>query len=155
MNTKFSTIAEERIGELTSKSLKHYDPRPLRRNDIDILTSLGQRQVKMTIRQSKTDQLGHSSTLYLSQTGGPACPVTSLAEFLAVRNHNTPADSQLLVHFDGNPLTRYQFTSVLGKTLKFCNINKGHFRSHSFRIGAATEAAMRSIPDVVIKQWGR
>ena len=61
----------------------------------------------------------------------------------------------LLVLYVGNPLPRYQFASILAKTLKFCNINNGQFRSHSFRIGAATEAAMRGIPDVVIKQWGR
>lgn len=144
-----------RVGELTSKSLKSLDPRPLRLGDIDIETRSGHKQVKMTIRQSKTDQVGQSTTLYLLGTGGPTCPVTSLSKFLAVRHQNSSVDSQLLVHFDGNPLTRYQFSTILGKTLKFCNINKGHFRSHSFRIGAATEAAMRGIPDTVIKQWGR
>uniref|UniRef100_A0A8W8L937 Tyr recombinase domain-containing protein n=1 Tax=Magallana gigas TaxID=29159 RepID=A0A8W8L937_MAGGI len=62
---------------------------------------------------------------------------------------------QFLVHFDGKPLTRYQFSAILAKSLQFCEGKIGRFKSHSFRIGAATEAAMRGIPDQVIKQWGR
>lgn len=106
-----------RVGELTSKSLKHKDTRPLRRSDIDIMVGSGRSQVKMTIRQSKTDQLGQSTTLFLLETGGPACPVGSLSKFLAVRHDNMAPDSQLLVHYDGNPLTRYQFASILASFL--------------------------------------
>lgn len=58
-----------RVCELTSKSLKKHDTRPLRRSDIDIIKVDGQRQVKMTIRQSKTNQLGQSPTLFLLETG--------------------------------------------------------------------------------------
>lgn len=144
-----------RVGELTSTSVKRYDPRPLRFSDIEIVTCSGRRQVRLTIRQSKTDQLGRSSTLFLAEMGGPACPVDSLVKYLAVRYHGASNNSQLLVHLDGNPLTRHQFSCILAKALKFSNINQGHFRSHSFRIGAATEAALRGIPDVVIKKWGR
>ena len=112
----------------------------------------GCRQAKLTIRQSKTDQLGKSVTLILSETASPVCPVNALSNFLRVRNPNTPQDSQLLIHFNGNPLTRYQFSPILAKC---SNVLNGRFRSHPFRIGAAIEAALRGVPDDVIKQWGR
>ena len=44
------------------------------------------RMVKLTIKQSKTDQLGRKTTLFLSETGVPACPLSSVSNFLAVRN---------------------------------------------------------------------
>ena len=132
-----------RVGEFTSKSLTSCDSRPLQFNDVDIIGVDGCRQVKMTIRQSKTDQLGKSVTLLLSETASPVCPLNALSNFLRVRNPNTPQDSQLLIYFNGNPLTRYQFSAILTKCFRFSNVLNGRFRSHSFRIGAATEAAMR------------
>jgi hypothetical protein len=63
-------------------------------------------------------------------------------------------ESQLYVHFDGSLLTRYQFSSVLQKSLVFCEI-PGHFKPHSFRIGGATEAKRLGVTDDIIKQWGR
>lgn len=143
-----------RVGELTSKSLKSQDLRPLQFGDIAIVEANGYKHVKVTIRQSKTDQLGYSSTLFLSETTGQACPVMAVVNYLKVRAQGS-GQGQFLVHFDGKPLTRYQFSAILAKSLQFCEGKIGRFKSHSFRIGAATEAAMRGIPDQVIKQWGR
>ena len=86
-------------------------------------------------------------TLLLPETGSAVCPVYALSNFLKVRNPNTPKDSQLLVHFNGNPLTRYQFSVVLTKCLRFSNVLNGRYRSHSFRIGDAKEVSMRRVPD--------
>lgn len=143
-----------RVGELTSKSLKSRDLRPLQFGDIAIVEANGYKHVKVTIRQSKTDQLGYSSTLFLSETRGQACPVMAVVNYLKVRAQGL-GQGQFLVHFDSKPLTRYQFSAILAKSLQFCEGKIGRFKSHSFRIGAATEAAMRGIPDQVIKQWGR
>jgi len=38
--------------------------------------------------------------------------------------------------------------------LSFCEI-RDHFRSHSFRIGGATEAKRLGVDDETIKKWGR
>ena len=126
-----------------SKSLTSCDSRPLQFKDVDIIGVDACRQVKLTIRQSKSDQLGKSVTLLLSETGSPVCKVNALSNFLKVRNPNTPQDSQLLIHFNGNTLTRYQFSAILAKCLRFSNVLNGRYRSHSFRIGAATEDALR------------
>ena len=129
-------------------------PRPLQGDDIEIAYVDGSRMVKLTIRQSKTDQLGRKTTLFLSVTGNLACSLSSVSNFRAVFTQAVSNSRQFLVHFDGNSVMRYQFSSILAKTVQFCNIT-GEFRTHSFRIGAATEAAMRGIPDHTIKQCGR
>ena len=71
--------------------------------------------------------------------------------YLEVRQH--ALDSNLYLHFDGADLTRYQFSIVLQRALSFCEV-KGHFRPHSFRIGAATEAKRVGIHDDVKKNGG-
>ena len=47
----------------------------------------------------------------------------------------------LFCHFSGEPLTGYQFSSILNKTLDICNIDHTNFKSKSFRIGASTKLA--------------
>lgn len=69
-----------RVGELSSRDL-----RPLQFGDIAIVEANWCKHVEVTIRQSKTDQLGHSSALFLSETRGQACPVMAVVNYLKVR----------------------------------------------------------------------
>ncbi|XP_041461741.1 uncharacterized protein LOC121413047 [Lytechinus variegatus] len=57
--------------------------------------------------------------------------------------------------FDSSPLTRHKFGQVLKRAITFCGLPVAHFSSHSFRIGAATSAAMAGVPDVCIQNMGR
>ena len=81
--------------------------------DIEIAYGDGSRMVKLTIRQSKTDQLGLKTTLFLSETEDLAYPVSLVSNFRAVRTQEYHTLGNF--HFDGNPLTRYHFSSVLAK----------------------------------------
>ncbi|KAJ8314851.1 hypothetical protein KUTeg_007001 [Tegillarca granosa] len=45
--------------------------------------------------------------------------------------------------------------AILKKCLKFLNLPTQQFKSHSFRIGAASLASMKNIPPNVIQSWGR
>ncbi len=56
--------------------------RTLQFGDIAIVEANGCKHVKVTIRQSKTDQLGYSSTLFLSESRGQACPVMAVVDHL-------------------------------------------------------------------------
>ncbi|VDI74134.1 Hypothetical predicted protein [Mytilus galloprovincialis] len=58
---------------------------------------------------------------------------------------------QLFCHFDGTPVTRYQFSGVLKKSLNVLGLSQGKYSSHSFRIGAATSAAMNGLSDSEIQ----
>lgn len=141
-----------RVGEFTAVSTKISSSRALRVSDIQL--SKNGDKLRVVIRESKTDQRGKTYTLEIVRFADQSsCPVRALYNYLVAR----PAgrEQQLFIHRDGRVLTRYQFSALLKKSLHFCEIKSGHFRSHSFRIGAASEAAGRGIPDNTIKSWGR
>ena len=95
-----------RVGELTFKSLKGHDSRPLQDGDIEIAYGDGSRMVTLTIRQSKTDQFGLKTTSYLSETGDLACTVSSVSNFRTVCTQVVSNSRHYLVYYDGYPLTR-------------------------------------------------
>jgi hypothetical protein len=60
-----------------------------------------------------------------------------------------------LVYFDGKPLTRYQFAAIFKKSLSVQGLYNSHFKSHSFRISAASVAAKNGLNEEAIKAAGR
>ena len=62
---------------------------------------------------------------------------------------------QLFIHFGGNLLTRYQFTAILNKALKFIGIDSSRYKWHSFRIGAATMHFEMGFSSEIIQILGR
>lgn len=52
-------------------------------------------------------------------------------------------------HINAKPLTKYQFTSLLHKAVKFIGLDTSIFKSHSFRIGGATK---NSLPVMALGQ---
>lgn len=143
-----------RVEEFTSKSKFRQDTRPFHLNDIKIFSVGKTSYVQVTITESKTDQKGLTSTLTIAKHNSIVCPIVNRSNYLHVRP-SVKTNGQLFIHFDGTPLTRYQVSSILKKCLDFCNIKNDYFRSHSFRIGGASEAASKGVPDETIKTWGR
>lgn len=142
-----------RIGEFTAETKSAPGTHVIGFHDILIQNNAGVEELHLKIRSSKTDQARNSTTLIVRQQANPSiCPVRLMKMYLQVRQKLD--ESQLYVHFDGSLLTRYQFSSVLQKSLSFCEV-PGHFKPHSFRIGGATEAKRFGVTDDIIKQWGR
>ena len=56
---------------------------------------------------------------------------------------------------DGRPLTRDEFVRRIRQALNELGLNASDYAGHSFRIGAATSAALAGIPDHLIKVLGR
>ena len=73
-------------------------------------------------------------------------------EFLAIRGTR---DGPLLVHYNRTYLSRYQFNSTLGSTLRIAEPGNPNIKAHSFRIGGATNAMSKGIPYSQIQQMGR
>ena len=109
--------------------------------------------VEVYIASSKTDQLGRGTTLCIpSQENQVVCPVVCFKKYLKNRPEFQGA---LFCHFDGSPLTRYQFSAHLKRSLSCLGIDVKGFKSHSFRIGAATSYAMEGMSDERIQVIGR
>lgn len=105
------------------------------------------------LRHSKTDQLGRGKRVFLYRLpGSSVCPVQCVGEFLEVRPEGQLG---LLVHQDGRSLSRFQFLAVFRRCLSELGIPARSYCTHSFRIGAATEAARWGLSDEVIKRIGR
>ncbi|KAM4045102.1 uncharacterized protein ACNLHF_008919 isoform 3-T3 [Anomaloglossus baeobatrachus] len=134
-----------RIGELVSVSKLR--PGGLLHNDV----VLSNGTVQMRIRRSKTDQGGLGSWVVLQPVQGHTCPLRIITEYLACRTEG----QVFLSHIDGSPLTRFQFISVLRKCLAVVGVPPGDFGTHSFRIGAATEASRAGLSIGKVKQIGR
>ena len=83
---------------------------------------------------------------------GITCPVQAMRQYLGVR---VPKEGPLFAHFSGQPITRYQFTAILTKALQLSGIDNVGFKSHSFRIGAATTLAQQGTPAEIIQAAGR
>lgn len=118
----------------------------------DLLVDRSEGYIIVTIRYSKTDQYGSGSVLKIKRSNSAICAVSNMLEFLKRRPQ---VDGPLFCHLNGKPLTRYQFTSVLKKCLNNLRLDYGKFTSHSFRIGAATAAAMSGYDVETIKRAGR
>jgi hypothetical protein len=89
-------------------------------------------RIQMTIRKSKTDQIGKTITLVINSAKAQLiCPVRVMQYYLLMRPTNLC--DQLFIPYDETRLSRYRFSSLLKKTLTFCEVKSGCYKSHSFR----------------------
>ena len=139
-----------RVSEFTATSKKADCSRILSVLDV---SCLDHSSVQVRVRFSKTDQEGRSTLLQVCRGPDSAvCPVEGLLNFLQVR---PPGNGPLFWHMDKSPLTRYQFNSVLQKSVHLAGLGEGKFSTHSFRIGAATTAAGCGFSSEEIQRMGR
>lgn len=117
--------------------------------DVSMINNL----CKLKVPSSKTDQFGKGWEILLqSNEDRNSCPVVLLNKYMGAR---PLVPGPLFCHFSGSPLTRYQFVSVLKKSLARVGINFKLYSSHSFRIGRATSLSLNGVPDHLIMEMGR
>lgn len=85
-------------------------------------------------------------------TGTEFCPVTYLQRYCSMRG-TTPG--ALFCFADGSPVKTSHFTQQLRQALHFCGLDSSKYKSHSFRIGAASSAADNGLSDAQIRHLGR
>lgn len=109
---------------------------------------------RIVLRRSKTDQLGRGKMVCMGRLiGCESCPVEALEGYLGVRAEGL--EGPLLVHQDGTFLSRFQFVAVFKQCLDRIGLSAEQYCSHSFRIGAATEAVRLGLPKELVKRIGR
>ena len=140
-----------RVGEFTTNS--RHGTVSLSEGDVHIRGIGHLAQLHVTIQKSKTDQTGRGCRIVIPPNDMSCmCPIRAVGAYIAIRG---PHGSAFFRHFDSSPLTRHQFNATLKRVLTFCELPVAFYSSHSFRIGAATSAAMAGVPDACIQTMGR
>ena len=142
-----------RSGELTAPEKEKFDPKQhLTVKDIALDNQTAPRTISIRIKQSKTDPFRQGVTIYLGRTNSVVCPVAALLSYLVLRGKG---EGPLFQFKDGRALTRPLLVSELRKALAEAGLKPENYAGHSFRIGAATTAAVCGIPVEIIKMLGR
>lgn len=107
----------------------------------------------VTIPFSKTDQLGHKTTLILKRSVHTSvCPVNLMLNYFSMRPN---VEGPLFCHMNNQNLTRYQFSKMLRNALAFTGYSPDEFNTHSLRIGAATQSILNGMDEKTIMANGR
>ena len=92
---------------------------------------------------------GKPLTLTIKGTTSPQdCPLQIMKAYLSMRG---AAAGPLFLYCPSVPVTRAKFNEQLRGALQFCHFCPKQFKSHSFRIGAATTTAAQGMSDSQIR----
>lgn len=142
-----------RVGEFTVRS--HNTPSPNTLQVQDCSVQFRKKQVSaiaLLLRNSKHNQ-AKPFHITIPATGSPNCPADALHQYLLTTR---PKPGPLFQNTSYLPITRSQFQTHLKKCLEAARIDTSLYKTHSFRIGAATEAVTTlQLPDHEIQRLGR
>ena len=142
-----------RVSEFTTSSPNHFDPSTdLLLSDVALDNRASFSLAQITLKQSKGDQFRKGTQIYLGRTSHAVCPVHALVQYLA-RRGGTPGP--LFLFSDNKSLTRASFSAALNRALKELQMDRSQFKTHSFRIGAATSAKQAGVSDSHLRVLGR
>ena len=138
---------------LTVPTEKVYDPSVhLSVGDIAVDDVRRPSLLRVTIKQSETDSFRKGINLFVGRTNSVLCPVAAVLDFLCVRGKKP---GPLFIWADGRPLTQSRFAEEIRNALSRAGVDQSRYYTHSFRIGAATTAAVKGMEDSLIKTLGR
>ena len=142
-----------RVGEMTAPSHQAYDPSThLSFKDLALDNVKNPTIMELHLKASKTDPFRKGISIFIGRTNDDICPVAAMLAYIVTRGGD---DGPLFRLKNGHPLTRGYFVSTVRAGLSSGGIDHSKYSGHSFRIGAATTAARRGIPDSTIKILGR
>ncbi|KAG8456577.1 hypothetical protein GDO86_002382 [Hymenochirus boettgeri] len=108
--------------------------------------------IMFLLKKSKTDMSGKGKWVIIKRNGLEQCPWAIISEYAKLRGDRI---GPWLKHQDDTPLTRFQFNALLKKACNKAGLNPKCIGTHSFRIGAATSAAVKGASVEQIKTVGR
>ena len=142
-----------RLGELLVEAETSYNPAlHLSWGDVAVNDRSAATMVKFHLRRSKCDQFGSGADVLLGHSGCQLCPVAAIPAYIKVRGDTHGA---LFVDSNKVPITKSKFVAKVRGALKAAGYPEDQFAGHSFRIGAATTAAIAGIEDSTIQMLGR
>ena len=134
-----------RVSKFTASSRNHSNLfTDLLLSDIAIDSHVSPQVIRITLKQSKTDQYRQGTHINLGRTSHPVCPVKALIHYLD-RRGGRPGSLFMLPN--NQLLTRATFSAALNGIFQKLNIYPHNFNTHTFRISAATSARQAVISD--------
>lgn len=119
----------------------------------DIQFPKNMQSVSLRLNRSKTNQSCSPNVIKIpAENESALCPVKALTTYLKMRPN---LSGPLFCHADGKAVTRSQFSSVLSKCIFEASLNTSCYKTHSFRIGRATDLAALGLSETAIKAMGR
>lgn len=107
--------------------------------------------IKLSMRNYKHSDTSRPTDIIVYKDK-PVCSVTLLLDYLTARG---PDAGSLFCWSNNTAITRSYFTQCLSQALSFSGLDTKVYRSHSFRIGAASWAAAKGMSDAQIRTFGR
>ena len=142
-----------RAGEFTIQAGERFDPSThLTPQDIEVDDLANPSMLKIRIKMSKTDQWREGVDLFVGKTENELCPVATILAFQVMRGQD---DTPLFKTKEGAPLSRQMLVKLVKDTVSKAGIDCSRYNGHSFRIGAATTALAKGIPESTIQTLGR
>jgi integrase len=142
-----------RSGEICCPSTTAHDPTwHLCIADIAIDSKRDTTTLLAKIKGSKTDPFRMGVTIAVGKTSEAVCPIKAMLPYLALRGGQP---GPLFKFASGEFLTRHLFVQQVRRLLQSAGFQPASYAGHSFRIGAATTAAKKGIPDNIIQTLGR
>ena len=142
-----------RSGEVTVEKEDQYDATAhLSYGDIAVDNPAAPAVISIMIKKSKTDQGRKGVKVFIGKTSDDLCPVAALLFYLPLRG----AEPGPLFRWEsGIPLSKSKFVEHVREGLTKAGLPVMDYAGHSFRIGAATTAAVMGLEDSAIQTLGR
>ena len=142
-----------RCAEFTSSTSQYS---PSRHPSLCDITFHSSESLTFTLKHSKTDQIGRTSTIHLFKTDSPLCPYGPILRYVSLRRSlNAAPRDPLFITETGSIATRFWFHHHFRQILSLSGLPPQLYSGHSFRIGAASTAARQGLSDHIIKILGR
>lgn len=141
-----------RVGEFTSCSAAKHPVLAI--HDVLVDQLKPEHGLSILFRNYKHNTGGRPFSLNVSpQSKTSICPVRNFLNYLQVRPKRS--NSPVFIMPDGTPVLTSFFNKHLQISLSVLKLNSNQYKSHSFRIGAATWAASNGLSDSQIQRMGR
>ena len=142
-----------RLGELLPESTSSFNPATdLAWGDVSADSPTAPVMIQIHLKKSKCDQFGLRSDILVGSTDSELCPVRAILDYIAVRGTQPGA---FFLNSSQRPVVKHWFVEEIRRILNALGLPQQQYAGHSFRIGAATTAAMVGVEDSMIQTFGR
>ena len=146
-----------RLGELLPGEGVTFNPRlHLAWGDVAVDGLQDPKMVRVHLKQSKTDQMGQGANIILGRTRTSSdlhvCPVAAVLGYVASWGAQPGA---FFLGTRKEPIRKSTFVAKFRRILETLGFPQHQYADHSFRIGAATTAALAGVEDSTIQLLGQ